>query len=281
MPNPEQPQPIQENIADVTEPQQQNVEGLEVAHGEELENVVDAANALAEKIERDEKVTEGEVDDLREALGQMKIDVGGEIMTLEEFKGTYLEILKEIKSGNLTRSNELRFLTDSVATTLENSRGTIFLSGLTSLSDSAAEILSHHHFDIILNGLTSLSDSAAESFGHHRGNLFLRGLTSLSDKAAKSLGHRYGDLYLDSLKTLSDSAAESLRHLDGSLYLDGLSTLSDSAAESFSNQSWRVYFMGLVSLSDQAIESLSHFKGNYLGVPDNISDKINKFKTKK
>ncbi|MFA6296171.1 MAG: hypothetical protein WC663_02370 [Patescibacteria group bacterium] len=199
MPNPEQPQPIQENLADVKEPQQNNVEGLEVAHGEELENVVDAANALAGKIERDEKVTKGEVYDLREALGQVKFDIGGEMMTIEQIKQipdlkTNLPIFQEIQAGNLKRVTMLSFLPKNIAESLSHHHGDLYLIGLSSLSDEAAESLSHHQGDLDLRNLSSLSDASAESLSHHNGVLSLSFLSSLSDRAAESLSHHQGNL---------------------------------------------------------------------------------------
>ncbi|MFA6296176.1 MAG: hypothetical protein WC663_02395 [Patescibacteria group bacterium] len=232
MPNPEQPQPIQENLADVKEPQQNNVEGLEVAHGEELENVVDAANALAEKIERDEKVTEGEVYDLREALGQMEFNYGGDSMSITEIQKIKdwkknLEILKEINAGSFKHIRELTFLTVSAADAIRKKRDVDFLIGdstipfdsLASLSDRAAELLSHCKLsNLRFDKITSLSDQAIEHLSNFFGELYLKGLTSLSDNAAASLSKSEClVLALDGLTSLSDKAAESLAEYKGQL----------------------------------------------------------------
>ncbi|MFA6296178.1 MAG: hypothetical protein WC663_02405 [Patescibacteria group bacterium] len=266
MSNPEQL--MQENLADVKEPQQ-NVEGLEIAKTPESEKVIESANNLAGKIERDEKVTEGEVDDLREALGQMKFDINGEMMTIEQIKENpemkiNFKIFQEIQSGDLQRKY-------NVGLTL----------GITFLPKNIAEVLSHYNGTLNFHRLSFISDSAAEALSHHKGTLHLNKLSSLSDKAAESLSRHQGFfLYLIGLSSLSDKSIESLSHYHGGLFLSGLSTLSDNAAESLSHHQESIYLEGLSSISDAAAESLSHHD-KYLGVSPKIQEQINKFKTKK
>ncbi|MFA6296179.1 MAG: hypothetical protein WC663_02410 [Patescibacteria group bacterium] len=200
MPNPEQP--MKENIADIKEPQQHNVEGLEIAKTPESERVIESANNLAGKIERDEKVAAGEVYDLREALGQMKFDVGGEMMTKEQIKQIpdlqeNLKIMKEIKARDCRRAKQLTFLTQKTIENLGKLVYNFHLDGITFLTDTTAESLSHHHGDLYLLNLTSLSDAAAESLSHHQAALFFNRLSSLSDAAAESLSRHSGLLGLN------------------------------------------------------------------------------------
>jgi len=195
------PEQLRENLADIKEPQQEKEASFEIAKTEELKQVIDQANSLAGKIERDENVKVGEVLDLEEALNKIKIDIGGEIMTVEEIKKNpntqeQIEIIKEVIAGDKSRHAKLTFLTKQAAESLSRVQGTLFLRSISSLSDPVAEILSHHQGNIYLNGLSSLSDSAAESFSHHKGFIRLDHLSSISDSAAEFLSRHQGSLWL-------------------------------------------------------------------------------------
>ncbi|MFA6296172.1 MAG: hypothetical protein WC663_02375 [Patescibacteria group bacterium] len=168
MPNPEQP--MQEKIADVKEPQQK-VEGLEIAKTEELKKVVAAANVLAEKIERNENVTAGDVLDLKEALGQVKFDFYGDPLTSEEIKKIpnlqkNIEVYKGIKAKKFLTGDLsiLTYLPVKIAETIKRDfkSSMLFLNGLTSLSEEAAnnlkDWLNESNFRTLsITGITSLS----------------------------------------------------------------------------------------------------------------------------
>lgn len=204
MPNPEQPQLMQEKIADIKEPQQ-DVAGLEIAETPELEKVVDAANNLSEKIEKNENVTARDVLDLEEASGQIKIDFYGKKITLEEIRK--IPNLKEnkrlwddIMSGNYHDGglDDLTFLPEKVAEAASKFEGTFTLSfyRLDSLSSEIAEALSKWKGQyLLLDGITSLSKKEAKALSNFEGKkISLMSLTSLSDEAAQELSNFNGDI---------------------------------------------------------------------------------------
>ncbi|MFA6296181.1 MAG: hypothetical protein WC663_02420 [Patescibacteria group bacterium] len=282
MPNPEQP--MQENLADVKEPQQQNVEGLEIAKTPELEKVVDAANVLAGKIERDEKVTKGEVDDLREALGQMKLNVAGIEMTLEEAKTKgkfYIEFLQ----GKFEHHSELTILTPEMAQIIADSHRWFSFPKVTEISDETANILGRHDRDLNLSGLTSLTDSAARALARHKGNmsaLGLSGLTEISDEAARWWGmNRNSRLFFNGVTTLSGVAAARLSAHESDLYLEKLVALPEDVAEGlgrFGGYEYNTHILDLSGVEDLSAESAKNLVSNpykkiNLGLK-NISDEV-------
>ncbi|MFA6296033.1 MAG: hypothetical protein WC663_01650 [Patescibacteria group bacterium] len=170
-------QPIQENLADIKEPSKQTEGGLEIAKTPESKTVVDLANEFHEAIQNDSPITYGKVEDFREALGKMKFNIDGELMTIEEARKIpnlkeNLKIMKEIEAGNFNNIYKLTYLTDRIAESLSRSQNDLRLNRLTSLSDLSAASLSHHQGNLYLNSLNSISNKAAKFLSHHRGNVY-------------------------------------------------------------------------------------------------------------
>jgi len=241
-------QPINEELADVVNPSEKEESGFKIANTPESESIINKSNELAERIQRNEPIKVGHVLELEKALSRIKIDIGGDMMTVEEIKKNP-NIQEQIKKPNFKEQLDLN---KKVATGIP----------------------------IYIEDLEFLTKAAAESLSQHEGELFLTGLTFLSDAAAKSLSMHQGGLYLNGLTLLSDEAIKYLSRYQGRLDLSGLSFLSDDAAESLSRHKKDLWLNDLASLSDKAAESLSKHQG-HLYVPYHLQQKINQFKSKK
>ncbi len=282
MPNSEQP--IDEKLADVKEPQQDKVEGLEIVKNPESERVIESANNLTGKIERDEKVTGQDVLNLDEALGKIKINVVGIEMTLEEAKAKgklYIEFLQR----NFEHHEELTILTPEMAQIIADSHRWFAFPKVTEISDETASILGRHDRDLNLMGLTSLSDSAARGLARHKGNmsaLGLSGLTEISDEAARWFGmNRNSRLFFNGVTTLSGVAAARLSAHESDLYLEKLATLPEDVAEGlgrfggYKYNTHILYLSGVEDLSAESAKKLVYnpYKKLSLGLK-NISDEV-------
>ncbi|MFA6296174.1 MAG: hypothetical protein WC663_02385 [Patescibacteria group bacterium] len=223
MPHPEQP--MQENLADIKEPQQQKAEGLEIAKTPESERVIESANNLAGKIERDEKVTAGEVYDLRETLGQMKFDFYGNNLTIKEIRQDpniqkNIGIWQEIESGNWRNREKLTMLPPKIARAFKNVPGDdVYLNNLSSLQPESVKAIKDWEKVrfLHLDGISNISKDVATALAAWHGeNLHLRGLTTISQEEAKALKDWSGTrLYLSGLISISDEAAEELKKFSG------------------------------------------------------------------
>jgi hypothetical protein len=162
-----------ENLIEETKdsPEQERRGGFEMS-GDEAHNVAAELSLLHNLIDHDKSVTGADLKKVEENLKNMKMDVGGDMMTVEEaeripdFKMN-VEIWKEIEEGNFNNSGKLTYITPRVAESLSKHKGDLYLHRLTSLSDTAAESLSKHKGVLDLSGLTSLSDMAAESLSKY------------------------------------------------------------------------------------------------------------------
>ncbi|MFA6296119.1 MAG: hypothetical protein WC663_02105 [Patescibacteria group bacterium] len=198
---------------DIQGPEKETSEpGLEIARTPESETVVDLANELHEAIQNDSPITYGKVEDFREALDQLKFNIGGEMMTAEEARKIpdlklNMEIWKRIKVGDYSTSTitQMTYVSLEVADILKNV-GTVRLLnvkyfpssilrklcerkgyltlGIEEISDQDAEIISNHQGELFLDNITRLSVKQAEFLSQHRGQLSLAGLESLPDQAA-------------------------------------------------------------------------------------------------
>ncbi|MFA6296177.1 MAG: hypothetical protein WC663_02400 [Patescibacteria group bacterium] len=245
MPNPEQSQPMQENVADVIEPKQNTEPNIEIAQTPELENVVDTANVLAEKIEGDEKVTEGDVYDLREALGQMKFDIGGKMMTANELRENpellaNYRILQEMKKGNFSNIQNLTNLSSETAEFLVKQGfkvGNILdFRKIKKLSLDSLRILSKWEGTAIdFSGLTDMPKELARILKDFKDvrNLDFNGLTDLPSESAAILKDWNGDcLSFDGLATISRNTAKELSKWKGFfLEIRGIKTLDQETAK--------------------------------------------------
>ncbi len=154
MTNPEQ---LHENLADIKEPAKP-AGGLEIAKTPELEKLVDQANELAEAIQQDEPVKFEQVIALNKALDQLKIDIDGEIMTLEELRSMpdykrNLKILRDMDNNDYSSIQRLVDLPAILARHLaKKHKGDIGLSVIT-LSVDSAKALAYHDGNINFGSL--------------------------------------------------------------------------------------------------------------------------------
>jgi hypothetical protein len=112
---------LNENIIEDTacSGEQKSGVSLEISENEGVDGAVSQLDVLATAINRDQPMTELDLDELGLAFGNMKVDVGGRMMTVEEakkipdFKKT-AEIWKEIRDGNNRRVKELTLITQEI-----------------------------------------------------------------------------------------------------------------------------------------------------------------------
>ncbi len=177
--------------------------GLELAKGEGFDAVVDIANYLAGKIERDEPIKVEQVMNLDEALGKIKIDVGGDQMTLAEARripdlGSNLEIYKMFERQDrrglgLFKSDyeQMTYLPIKIARILiRRSAGSVeylYLGNIKVISDEVAQEISNFRGTVLLNGLETLTDIQADHLANIYGVLTLYGLKNISDAGLGSL----------------------------------------------------------------------------------------------
>ncbi len=165
--------------------------GLELAKTPELEKAVNRANELAEAIQQDQPVTAEAVLDLERELGNLKVIVGGEEMTIEEARQIpdlkrNMEIWEEIRERNLDNFFNMTYLATDIARLLVfKQRGAVLdLKSLKRISNNVADILEEHRGSLFLEGIEELSDNAAESLSKHKGKVVLSGLKPMSDRSA-------------------------------------------------------------------------------------------------
>ena len=221
-----------EEIKDVGDVEKEKWEpSLELAEGNELDNVVDATNDLAKKIEGDEKVTGDDVLKLREALGKMKVNVYGDELTVDEvrempdFKRD-IEDWKEIMKmpepqhrGGINfyrRTGRLTYLPEDVAQRFldfdklekPHKLTDLNLKKVKRISTKTASLLAKFHFSISL-GIEELNTDVARELAKHEGHLFLNGLKNIDKETAEILCHKE-KLVLSGLTNMSLEVAEIL-----------------------------------------------------------------------
>jgi hypothetical protein len=258
----EKPHPSENLIHDATEsgkPEKGKDFGIELSLSPELEVVKEKLGIVEDAINHDQPLTLADIQNLEASLANMKVDVGGTMMTLAEIEAipdlaNNLKIWAEIQAGNFDNMEQLTFITDEIA-----------------------EHLATHEGDLELDGLKSLSATAAKHLAKHRGYLFLVGIRHLSDTTIEQLSTYHGNIELGHLQELSDVAAEYFASHQGYLGLDSLTTLSDTAAEHLAKHKRDIGLSGLETLSDKAAEHLAKHEGD-LGLQNNLRAQVNKFK---
>lgn len=201
----------QEPIQDIeVEAGKESEPGLELAKSEELKGIVDSINDLAEKVERDEKVTAGDVLKLDEVLGHMKVDFYGEEMTIDDIGKIpdlkhNKKVWDKIKGGVIIwhEKDTLTYILPEIAMLIvkdavkSRDRG-IVLYDLRFMSDTVAEILSQFEGGINLNSLQMISDRQAELLGSRSngGLINLEGLEDISEKGLEFLAENKGSVFL-------------------------------------------------------------------------------------
>jgi hypothetical protein len=214
-------------------------EGFEISKTSELEKFTKDISKINEAISHDQKINLSDVENIEKTIGLIKVNIGGEEMTIAEAKKIpdlkeNIKIWNEIRAGNFTNTVKLNFITPEIAKYLSKHKGIIWLDGLTAISDTAAEYLSKHRGMISLDSLTSLSDKAAEHLSKHKDYIALNSLTTISNTVAEHLSKHNENISLGGLTSISDTIAEHLSKHEGILYLQGLTSISDVAAEHLS-----------------------------------------------
>ncbi len=183
---------------DISSSEQEKQEpGLELVKGEELDGVVEATSDLAGKMERDEKITGDDVLKLDEALGKVRVNVGGEMMTIDEVKNIpdlqeNLKLFDEILRGSIVAEQHLTFITLKIASLLINNESRvsidIYLETLEEISDEVVLLLSQSELNLFLDKIRYLSDKALQYLlDRKEGLVSLRGLRDLSDHSIELL----------------------------------------------------------------------------------------------
>ncbi len=200
--------------------------------------------------------------------------------------------------GQFHRSLNLDGLTalpDDIALAIggKDSRGNLYLNGLTTLTPIAAKAICQREGDLYLDALATIPDDSLKALtehkspGHARPAVFLKGLTKLSDDGAVTLAawpkwsgelpaltalsektatalasSRTWDGKLPAVKTLSVETARSLARRQGNLALDGIAELSDEAAVALaSHRGGTLSLNGLKTLSDKSALALAWHDG--------------------
>lgn len=124
------------------------------------------------------------------------------------------KILEEIQKGNLSRKQELTWLSPGGASVLSKWSGKVLhLNGLSALHSSTAEILARWEGDwLCLNGLKNISPETAKSLSQWSGErLSLNGLNSISEETARWLSCWKGmELEMVGLAKISPEAIQHL-----------------------------------------------------------------------
>ncbi len=189
----------------------------------------------------------------------------------------------------------LTALPDDIALAIggKDSRGNLYLNGLTALPPVAAKAVCQREGDLYLDGLTTIPDDTLKSLAEHKSPgyarpvVYLKGLTKLSDDGAVILAawpkwsgelpaltalsektatalasSRNWDGKLSAVKALSVETARALARRQGDLALDGLAELSDDAAAALAeHRGGTLSLNGLKNLSDTAAATLARHDG--------------------
>jgi len=194
---------------DIAEPEKRSAEpSLEIAKTKELENAVSKASELAEAIEQDKPVEAEQVLDLDEELGNLKVIVGGEEMTVEQARkipdlSKNLRIWEEIRNGIFFNESKLTYVTTDIARRLLNTNHVGFLRNLKPTTE-IMKMLRNYRGDLWLPLVRELSDEEAEILGQHVGRLYLNGLEKISTKGLDLLLKHRGHMELNSLMLLDE-----------------------------------------------------------------------------
>lgn len=170
----------------------------------------------------------------------------------------------------------LTALPDDIAVAIggKDSRGNLYLNGLTSLTPIAAKAICQREGDLYLNGLTTISDETLKTLAEHKSPayarpiVYLRGLTSLSDEGAAILAawpKWSGEL--PALAKLSEKVALELassRNWDGKL--PAVQSLSPEAAKALAKRKGNLSLAGLTKLSDESTQALAEHQGGTLSL---------------
>lgn len=233
--------------------------GLELAKGEETDELVESADNIAQALEKDEPVTEGDMKRIEEAVQNIHVDFGGEKVSLDELKRdpnmkNDLKIWQEIKNDSLNANSKIGKLTRITPEIVR-----IALADFTPPSSLEWQFLS-------LNKSKFFSDDCAEVL---RENNFI------------------GLIVLSSVKSISDNAMEIITtNRKNSINLDSLEILSDRGAMALSRlKGWRglhsvVGLKHLKSVSEQGLNTLAKIERGIVQLPPEIESEVEKRRSK-
>ncbi len=170
----------------------------------------------------------------------------------------------------------LTALPDDIAVAIggKDSRGNLYLNGLTSLTPIAAKAICQREGDLYLNGLATISEETLKALAEHKSPgyarpvVYFRGLTTLSDEGTAILAawpKWSGEL--PALAKLSEKAAATLassRNFDGKL--PAVKALSPEAAKALAGRKGNLSLAGLTKLSDESAQSLAECQGGTLSL---------------
>jgi hypothetical protein len=208
---------IEENlIHEATKSNERVQEGFEMSR-EQASQITAELSKLNDAILHDKPIHIEDLEDLSKVAKGTKIDVGGEIMTLEEAENIpdlkmNVEIWKEMKEGKFDNISKLTRITPSVSKYLENVKGSIDLKSLTSAEGLILPATINR--GLFLDSLTSAEGLTLPTTIN--GGLFLDNLTSAKGLTLPNI--IYGDLRLKRL-----TSAEGLilpTYIGQDLYLD-------------------------------------------------------------
>ena len=206
---PEQPQ---ENlINEATKSNEKSREGFEMT-AEQAGQITAELSKLNDVITHDKPISIDDLENLSKVASGTKIDVGGEMMTVEDVENN-LEIWKQIKKEDILHFPDTNKLTAITAEVVDV---------LTKLSEKWGRS------EIKLNGLTFLSETVALHLGKYQGKVHLNGLTTISDSVANYLSGNTVRIDLDGLKTISEQALEYLVRSKADVSLYGLNFIPES-----------------------------------------------------
>ncbi len=149
---------IEENIIhEATNSPEKSQGGFEMTT-EQASQITAELSKLNEAILHDKPIFINDLEDLSKIARGTKIDVGGEIMTVEEAESIpdlkmNAKIWQEMKEGNFLNTDKLTKITPTVSKYLENIKGDLNLRGLTSAKGLV--LPQTIGGDLYLNGLTS------------------------------------------------------------------------------------------------------------------------------
>lgn len=211
------------NIGEVSKSETVNSKpGIEIVPGNDLEQLEDTLSVVANLVAHDDPVFTANLEDIDSAAADMKVDVGGVLLDVEEIeKIPHLKenakIWQEIKDGLFEHVKLLEYIPDEIAAILSTYKGSLMLWSLENLSLSAAKCLGKFDGWLDLLSIVSTTDKILEQLSFHKGYLNLENLNSLSDKGAEFLSHHDGRIVLRKLKNISDKGLEHLAGFTGGL----------------------------------------------------------------
>ncbi len=258
---------VNENLKQDTTINEKNTKGFGVElAGSEAKKITDELSRINDLINHDRVINIGDLENLNSIAKQTKINVGGEIMTVEEVEQIpdlkkNMEIWKEMSEGNFKRTEELTRITPTASKCLEKQS---FIS-LPLLTSAKGLVLSK---TANLNGVGLNSLESAEGLVlPERINGFLN-LSRLRSaewlKLPKTIGEGLhlnslasadglvlpvtvgGDLNLDHLITAKGITFP--QTVEGALYLDNLSSIEGLTMPNIVK--WNI-FMSSLSLEDK------------------------------